>query len=674
MGDVLLVVDFGSTVTRALLAWPDGQLAAVAFGAEEWLPSGVYVGADGVLITGAQGQQRASDDPARYVADPVRRLGRPSISIGSTTVSPTDLVAAVLRRVWSAACTIAAQAPGRVVVVVPAGWGPRRRTAMTAACAAAGVPAPALVAVPVAAMAVLNLPAPAGAALVVCDLGSTFAVTVVSATGGGWQVTATADANDGGGAAVDEAVLRFVCDRIAVEDPGLADRLASPVTADDCREQYRLLTQVRAAKQRVAAGPAMIPTPLPHLSVSIDRARLAELSAPVRERAVAAMRTAIEAADLEPGQLVAMVCLGGSTPLPGFADALAVAAGAPLLPVERPDIAAMVGAAASPPSSSRPVSPTRNGGWSAHALVSVAVALVLGPMLLFYAVTTVPDQLNDFGMSVYFNYGLYGLACGLAGSAAVGGILVAVTAIPTPAIARGLGIPAGLSADRLPTVLLAAAGLGALVIGWMYRLVTVTYLDPDPPGLTRWTVLPILPASIAAFAVAAASLTHSHGLSLDALRRLAYPVPAVAMAATGAVIFEQARHVAVSSHDQWMLYTAMRVGAALIAAGAVTALFAGLRPLVIAALALPLTVLGAVVASPDNIGALAAAYLTAAGAWWLTRGVHASATLLRRQSRHPQRHPAPQWPAPLQPANGPPPDTAMQAEAGVPGLGRGSAT
>src|SRR5690349_4036684 len=78
MGDVLLVVDCGSAVTRAVLAWPDGRLASVGLGAETALPSGVYVAADGVLITGTAGQQRAGDDPARYVADPIRSLGRPS--------------------------------------------------------------------------------------------------------------------------------------------------------------------------------------------------------------------------------------------------------------------------------------------------------------------------------------------------------------------------------------------------------------------------------------------------------------------------------------------------------------------------------------------------------------------------------------------------------------------
>src|SRR5690242_4777927 len=81
MGDVLLVVDCGSAVTRAVLAWPDGHLAGVAFGAAEWLPSGVYLGADDAVITGAQGQQAARDDPSRYVADPVRWLGRPSITV-----------------------------------------------------------------------------------------------------------------------------------------------------------------------------------------------------------------------------------------------------------------------------------------------------------------------------------------------------------------------------------------------------------------------------------------------------------------------------------------------------------------------------------------------------------------------------------------------------------------
>jgi hypothetical protein len=234
----------------------------------------------------------------------------------------------------------------------------------------------------------------------------------------------------------------------------------------------------------------------------------------------------------------------------------------------------------------------------------------------------------------------------LSAIATVGGTIVAVTTIPAATVVRGLGLPAGTPQQRLPGLMLAASGPVALLVGWAYRLVTMAYLDPDPPGLTKWTVWPILPAALAALVLGGVALARPDA-GLAVLGRLAFPVHAVAMAATGAVAFLQAHHVEVQSQYLWILHAAIRCGAGLVAAAAVTVFLAGLRPLVIGAVAAPVAVFGALVADLNSIGAIAALFLVATGWWWLGRAGYAGLAILRQ-------------PSPPRPARWlPPPDTQV---------------
>jgi hypothetical protein len=628
MGDLRLVVDYGGAVVRAGLS-SNGVLTPLKFDGAWWLPSAVYVAETGEVITGHHAVSRGLNNPPAYVPNTIRHLGQPSLTVGSLTVDPVDLVGAVLRHVASVAVADAGTSLDGLTVVVPAGWGPRRRAPVYRAAAAAGLPTPVLVLAPVAVLATVGAPAVPGAAVVVCDIGETFTATVLESASDGWQVLSAVDAADGGGAAADEALMAFVCQRIATEDAALATRLTQPADDAQVRDRMLMLAQVRAAKEAAAFGPVLMPTSLPQLSIALDPGRLAELTVNVRARAVAAVTAAVEAADLETGQLVGVCGVGASARLPGLVEACAGSARAPLLPVSQPEFAAVTGAASIQP----PAAPARTGGsgWSALAAVSTALAVVLAPMLLYTAMVSVPDErLNAFGMSLHFNYGMYGLACGLAGTAALGGAVLAVTALPASRISGVLGLPASLPLRRLPGLIVAGSAVFAAVLVWMYQVVTTAFVEPDPPGLSRWTVLPILPTCLAGVILGCAIIARADDASLDRLRRLAFPVLPLAFAAIGALAYEHTRHIELAYKMHWVLYLALRCSAGLIAAGAVVLLLAGLRPLVIAIVTVPVAVLAAAVVNVDGLGVVAASYLGAAAWWWLSRAVSTSAAVLRR--------------------------------------------
>jgi molecular chaperone DnaK (HSP70) len=150
-GEVRLSIDCGSVSAVAVLSWPDGRWIPLLFDGVPQLPAGVYVEADGAFVLGAAALQRASACPERFVPAPIRRIREGRVVVGDRDVEVVDLVAAVLRRVGEEAVTVAAQAPGDVRLVVPAGWGPRRRTALRQAAHRAGLGQPTLVEAPVAA-------------------------------------------------------------------------------------------------------------------------------------------------------------------------------------------------------------------------------------------------------------------------------------------------------------------------------------------------------------------------------------------------------------------------------------------------------------------------------------------------------------------------------------------
>src|SRR6266540_1953523 len=218
IGGLRLAIDYGTTTTVAVLAWPEGRHMPLLFDGSAVLPSAVHTGPDGRLLTGTQAWQAAATTPEGFQPTPLRHIRNGTIDLGSTKVDVLDAIAATLRRVADEAARLAGQPVPDVRLVVPAGWRPRRRTLLRNAAHRAGLPTPTLIEAPIAAahhLLATGTPIADGAHLLICDLGAGFEATVLRHTGDSFDVLATIDDPDAGTLRIDRDLAAYLTDVIA---------------------------------------------------------------------------------------------------------------------------------------------------------------------------------------------------------------------------------------------------------------------------------------------------------------------------------------------------------------------------------------------------------------------------------------------------------------------------
>ncbi|MET7710303.1 Hsp70 family protein [Micromonospora sp. NPDC005413] len=179
---------------------------------------------DGTVLTGHAALRAAGADPGRFVPAP-RRSPEQSVTVAGVQVDPLDLVAAPLRRVGGEVQRVVGGPVEDVRLVVPAGWGPRRRTWMRHAAHRAGLPQPRLVEAPVAVAGFLlatGTQLPVGSLVAVCDVGGGAEVSVLRRGPAGFEVLATLSDPDAGGTAIDGAVSAALAAVTALPAPPTA--------------------------------------------------------------------------------------------------------------------------------------------------------------------------------------------------------------------------------------------------------------------------------------------------------------------------------------------------------------------------------------------------------------------------------------------------------------------
>jgi hypothetical protein len=149
-GEFGLGVDFGTSNTVAVLAWPDGRVKPLLFDGSPLLASAVYADPGDGLLVGRDAVHAARARPECFEPNPKRRIDEGLVLLGEVEVPVVDLIAAVLGRVAGEAGRITGT-PVPTTLTCPAGWGPRRRQMLLDAAAAAGIADPDVVAEPVAA-------------------------------------------------------------------------------------------------------------------------------------------------------------------------------------------------------------------------------------------------------------------------------------------------------------------------------------------------------------------------------------------------------------------------------------------------------------------------------------------------------------------------------------------
>ncbi|WP_433040887.1 Hsp70 family protein [Dactylosporangium sp. CS-033363] len=342
-GGYRLGVDFGTSTTVAVLAWPDGRTRPLTFDGSPLLPSAVYADPDGPLLAGRDARHWARRHPERFEPYPKRRIDDGTVLLGEREVGVVELFAAVLSRVAAEAERVAGGTPEQVTVTCPVSWGRIRRELLVRAALEAGLPRPAVVDEPVAAAAyfatVLGTDLPVGAHLVVYDLGAgTFDATVVARTADGFAVVASTGLADRGGLDIDAAVVEHL--RTAYADQAETwQQLTEAAHRDDWLD---LAEHVRDGKEMLSrTASTFVRLPLLDVDAPLGREELDGLAAPVLDETAAAVATALR--DL-PAPPAALFLVGGASRMPLVSTVVHRSTGLAPVVIEQPELIVAEGA------------------------------------------------------------------------------------------------------------------------------------------------------------------------------------------------------------------------------------------------------------------------------------------------------------------------------------------
>jgi hypothetical protein len=546
------------------------------------------------------------------------------VELGGSAVEVADLVAATLGRVGAEAARVAGGPVSDVRLVVPAGWGPRRRTWMRQVARRAGLGHPTLVDAPVAAaehVLSTGVQVPVGSFVVVCDFGGGFEVSVLRRGPSGFEVLSTLADPDAGGLRVDEALAErlVVLAAAGAAVPAVAGGApAGAVVGPSALASARVVKELLSS--RAAATAVVPPSPTP---VVVTGPVVEEAARPVLERAAGLTVDAAAAAEVTVDQLAGVYCVGGGAVMPLAARVVAEATGRAPVVVADPGLASVRGAAAAggPPATAggvqRPVAvdvpapPLRRvaamavPGLASLALVAHFLSMPVEHRLLRpYA----PPAVN-FGVVV--NWGELAMAGMFALVACLCGAALLASVLPAP---PGVGGSSRSEGERMGVGLLAATALGVAICG-LYAVGAALYLIAPTGPFLRWALLPVAP--VAAVAVVAGVVTVWLGrVPAEGWQGwLGFPTGSVVTAAVGMLLVEYANRA------RWpqgvLLDVTGRVGGLLLGVGAALAV---VRPLLYRlVVAAPLAVFTAAITSVGSTGVLAVIYTTAVAVWWLQR-------------------------------------------------------
>ena len=537
---------------------------------------GIFITDDGRIVTApVVGPLAGRGLPVRNLPDV---LGGPPIVAGVTQIDPVDVWAATFRQLAAEAATATGRRPDAVTVVVPADWGPRRRSLLPEVADRCGLTLQSVVTGPevLAVSAAAVTPIPVDAFVAVCDLGAAAArVTIMCRSGvERWeQIAVLTDAAAGG-----DRVTETVGARGSAE-------LEPSSTA-------RPVLVVRHGRWYVTRGDGR--------ELEVAAAEVAEAVAPVAITVDALLFRAVQAAGITMADVAAVVVAGGGAKLPGVLDAM-TARGVSPMTVPRPDCAAVLGAARTRAAGDTASSWVPGAGEQpARGLLAALVCAAMTVALLVWAVSSL-DLESD-----YFGFDWTALACTCVSMVVTGvgiGRLAVLHWLTSKPIGGSLPPPrSALTPARMIGAAVAAASIIGLVVS-----VSVAFAHGVPIGtfVARAFAATIPAAGLgAATAFATARLGF---LGQRALRRLRPPPLPIAVGSAAVVMYGYASFSMVADDS----VAVARVAGVLVGAAAAALLVTSRVRLWVAVCA---GVLAAVV-SPPGYGAVGWIWLICLYGW-----------------------------------------------------------
>jgi len=365
-------IDLGTTLSAAaVIEGGDPKIIPSAEGGN-LVPSVVAIGKTGERLVGELAKRQGIINPENtifsikrligrkykdtIVQDDIKRLpykiteasnGDCRVVMGGKESSPQEISAMILQKLRSDAEAYLGEKVTDAVITVPAYFNDSQRNATKDAGAIAGLKVLRIINEPTASSLAYGLDKKQDQTIAVYDLGGgTFDISILDIGEGTFQVKSTSGDTHLGGDDIDQRVMDWVCDEFKKEQ-GIdlrQDKMALQRLKDASEKAKKELSSVAQTEISLpfitadASGPK-------HLSMTLTRAKLEQLSADLIERSLGPCRQALKDAGLTGSQINNVILVGGQTRMPKVQDTLKQFFGREPVKGVNPDEAVALGAA-----------------------------------------------------------------------------------------------------------------------------------------------------------------------------------------------------------------------------------------------------------------------------------------------------------------------------------------
>ena len=365
-------IDLGTTLSVvAVMQGGEPKIIPSAEGAN-LVPSVVAINKPGERLAGELAKRQAVVNPENTIYSIKRLIGRKfkedsvqedikrlpykvteaqngdcRVMLGGKEYSPQEVSAMILQKLKADAEAFLGEKVTDAVITVPAYFNDSQRQATKDAGTIAGLNVLRIINEPTASALAYGLEKKKDETIAVYDLGGgTFDISILELGGGTFQVKSTNGDTHLGGDDIDQKVMDWLCEEFKKES-GIdlrKDKMALQRIKDAAEKAKKELSTVTQTEINLpfitadASGPK-------HLSMTIGRAKLEQLSADLIERSLGPCRQAVSDAGITVADIDDVILVGGQTRMPKVQDVLRKYFGKEPVKGVNPDEAVALGAA-----------------------------------------------------------------------------------------------------------------------------------------------------------------------------------------------------------------------------------------------------------------------------------------------------------------------------------------
>ncbi len=365
-------IDLGTTLSAvAVMEGGEPKIIPSAEGGN-LVPSMVAIGKGGERLVGELAKRQAIVNPENTIFSIKRLIGRKfksrtvqsdmkrlpykitaasngdcRVVMGGKEYSPQEISAMILQKLKADAEAYLGDKVADAVITVPAYFNDSQRNATKDAGAVAGLNVLRIINEPTASALAYGMDKKQDQTIAVYDLGGgTFDISILDIGEGTFQVKSTNGDTHLGGDDIDQRIMDWVCDEFKKEqgidlsqDKMALQRLKD--TAEKAKKELSTVAQTEISLPFItadASGPK-------HLSMTLTRAKLEQLSDDLIERSIEPCRQALSDAGLNASQINNVILVGGQTRMPKVQESITQFFGREPVKGINPDEAVALGAA-----------------------------------------------------------------------------------------------------------------------------------------------------------------------------------------------------------------------------------------------------------------------------------------------------------------------------------------